>query len=89
MSQANVDKALAFVAAYNRRDFDAAVEHFDHEIDWVLLDPQEAVDAGDRIVRIEYFTDWPQALEAATDAPSGVLREECDERSSQPPWPSP
>ncbi len=152
MSQANVDKALAFVAAYNRRDFDAAVEHFDPEIDWVLpahqqsdscrgpeavkrfwlgldetfealrLDPQEAVDAGDRvairllyytkgrgsgveiegelyhqvttfqgdrIVRIEYFTDWPQALEAATDAPSGVLREECDERSSQPPWPSP
>ena len=29
------------------------------------------------------------ALEAATDAPSGVLREACDERSSQPPWPSP
>jgi ketosteroid isomerase-like protein len=128
MSQENVDKTRDFIAAYNRRDFDAAVEHFDPEIDWVLpelqrsdsakgpeeirrfwagldetfdelrLDPQEIVDAGDRVavrlrfygrgkgsgiemdtemyhqtttfrdgrmVRIEYFTDWDQALEAA------------------------
>ena len=128
MSQENVDKAEDFVAAYNRRDFDAAVRFFDPEIDWVLpalqradscrgpdevkrfwegldetfdelrLDPQECVDGGDRvamrlryygrgkgsgveiegelyhqvttfrdgqIVRIEYFTDWPTALEAA------------------------
>ena len=128
MSQDNVDKATDFIAAYNRRDFDAAVEFFDPEIEWVLpalqrsdscrgpdevrrfwegldetfeelrLDPQESVDAGDRVairlryyalgkgsgveiegelyhqvatfrdgmmVRIEYFTDWPSALEAA------------------------
>lgn len=128
MSQENVDKAEDFIAAYNRRDFDAAVRFFDPEIDWVLpalqradscrgpdevkrfwegldetfdelrLDPQECVDGGDRvamrlryytrgkgsgveiegelyhqvttfrggqIVRIEYFTDWPTALEAA------------------------
>jgi len=128
MSRANVDKAEAFIAAYNRRDFDAAVECFDPEIDWVLpalqgfdscrgpdqvrlfwqgldetfdelrLDPQESVDAGDRVatrlryyglgkgsgaeietemyhqvitfrdgrmVRIEYFTSWAEALEAA------------------------
>jgi ketosteroid isomerase-like protein len=128
MSQENVDKATAFLAAYNRRDFDAAVEFFDPEIEWVLpplqradscrgpeevkrfwqgldetfeelrLDPQESVDAGDRVairlryygvgkgsgveiegelyhqvttfrdgtmVRIEYFTDWGHALEAA------------------------
>jgi ketosteroid isomerase-like protein len=127
MSKENVDNTKAFLAAYNRRDFDAAVEFFDPEIDWVLpplqrsdsckgpdeirrfwegldetfdevrLDPQEAVDAGDRVairlrfytrgkgsgveiegelyhqvttfrdgamVRIEYFTTWPQALEA-------------------------
>jgi ketosteroid isomerase-like protein len=127
MSQENIDKTLDFFAAYNRRDFDAAVRFFDPEIDWVLpaiqradsargpeevrrfwegldetfeklrLDPQESVDAGDRvatrlryhargkgsgveieselyhqvttfrdgtIVRIEYFTDWPAALEA-------------------------
>ena len=128
MSQENVDKAQDFIAAYNRRDFDAAARFFHPEIDWVLpalqradscrgpdeikrfwegldetfdelrLDPQECVDGGDRvamrlryygrgkgsgveieselyhqvttfrdgeIVRIEYFTDWPTALEAA------------------------
>ena len=129
MSQENVDKARAFIDAYNRRDFDAAVESFDPDIDWVLpahqssdsgrgpdevrrfwegldetfeelrLEPQEFVDDGDqvatrlryygrgkgsgivvegelyhqvvtfrngRMVRIEYFTDWDQALEATT-----------------------
>jgi ketosteroid isomerase-like protein len=128
MSQENVDKSEDFIAAYNRRDFDAAVEFFDPEIEWVLpalqrsdscrgpdevkrfwegldetfeelrLDPQESVDAGDRVavrlryygrgkesgveietemyhqvttfrdgtmVRIEYFTSWAEALEAA------------------------
>lgn len=128
MSQENVDKARDFISAYNRRDFDAAVESFDPEIDWVLparqrsdscrgpdevkrfwegldetfdevrLEPQEFIDAGDqvatrlryyvrgkgsglevegllyhqvatfragRIVRIEYFSEWPEALEAA------------------------
>jgi ketosteroid isomerase-like protein len=127
MSQ-NVDKARDFIAAYNRRDFDAAVEDFDPEIEWVLpprqssdpcrgpdetkrfwdgldetfeelrLDPQEFIDAGDqvatrlryygrgkgsgveiegemyhqlatfragRMVRIEYFGEWAEALEAA------------------------
>jgi ketosteroid isomerase-like protein len=127
MSQENVEKSTAFIAAYNRRDFDAAVEFFDPEIEWVLparqradscrgpeevrrfwagldetfeelrLDPQESVDAGDHVairlryygrgkasglemeaelyhqvttfrdgmmVRIEYFSSWPEALEA-------------------------
>jgi ketosteroid isomerase-like protein len=127
MSEANVQKARDFIAAYNRRDFDAAVESFDPEIDWVLpehqssdsargpdeirrfwegidetfddfrLAPQEFIDAGDRvatrlrhcgrgkesgieideelyhqvatfqdgtIVRMEYFADWSEALEA-------------------------
>jgi uncharacterized protein len=36
MSQENVDKARAFIDAHNRRDFDAAVESFDPDIDWVL-----------------------------------------------------
>jgi ketosteroid isomerase-like protein len=128
MSQENVDKSKAFIDAYNRRDFDEAVENFHPQIDWVLpamqgfdscigpdqvkefwygledtfdefrLDAQEFVDAGDRvavrlryygrgkgsgavldtemyhqvatfedgtIVRLEYFSDWDQALEAA------------------------
>lgn len=36
MSQENVDKARAFIEAYNRRDFDAAVGSFDPGIEWVL-----------------------------------------------------
>src|ERR671935_2771130 len=85
MSQENVEKSTAFLAAYNRRDFDAAVEFFDPQVEWVLpalqdadscvgpeevrrfwegldetfeelrLEPQEAVDAGDRVaVRLRY-----------------------------------
>ncbi len=128
MSEENVEKVRAYVEAYNRRDFDAAVEWFDPEVDWVLparqradsccgpdavigfwkgldetfvdlkLVPQEWVDAGDRVatrlrhraqgrefgvemedelyhqvvtfedgrmVRIEYFAEWPEALAAA------------------------
>jgi len=86
MSQENVHKTRDFIAAYNRRDFDAAVEFFDPEIDWVLpphqrsdscrgpaevrrfwqgldetfdelrLDPQEFVDAGERVaVRLRFY----------------------------------
>ena len=128
MSQENVDKAKAFIDAYNRRDFDAATRDFDPQVEWVLpamqgfdscvgadqvirfweglddtmdelqLVPQEHVDGGDRVatrlrhfgrgkgsgaeidtelyhqvitfrdgtmVRIEYFSTWPEALEAA------------------------
>jgi ketosteroid isomerase-like protein len=128
MSKENVDATREFIAAYNRRDFDAAVASFDPDIDWVLperqksdscrgpdevrrfwegidetfdelrLQPQEFVDAGDRVatrlrhygrgkgsgieideelyhqvvtfragrmVRIEYFGEWAEALEAA------------------------
>jgi ketosteroid isomerase-like protein len=137
MSPDNLDKARAFIDAYNRRDFDAAVADFDSGIEWVLpegqssdscqgpgaiirfwqgldetfdelqLLPQEFIDAGDRvatrlrhygrgkrsgvvideelyhqvatfrdgrIVRMEYFADWGQALVAAglsEDARSG------------------
>ena len=86
MSQENVDKTRAFIAAYNRRDFDSAMECFHPEIEWVLpamqrsdsctgpeevrrfwegldetfdelrLDPQELVDAGDKVaVRLRYY----------------------------------
>jgi ketosteroid isomerase-like protein len=36
VSHENVDKTNDFIAAYNRRDFDAAVRFFDPGIDWVL-----------------------------------------------------
>jgi ketosteroid isomerase-like protein len=86
MSQENVDKTLDFIAAYNRRDFDAATRFFDPQVEWVLpahqgfdscigpdqvkifwegldeameklrLEPQESVDAGDRVaVRLRYY----------------------------------
>ena len=86
MSQENVRRTGDFIAAYNRRDFDAAMQHFDPEIDWVLpehqssdscrgpeeirrfwlgldetfeelrLDPQEFVDAGERVaVRLRFY----------------------------------
>jgi ketosteroid isomerase-like protein len=41
MSQQNVDKTEAFIAAYNRRDFDAAVKDFHPEVDWVLPPHQD------------------------------------------------
>jgi ketosteroid isomerase-like protein len=40
MSQEHLDKARDFIEAYNRRDFDAAVEWFDPQIDWVLPERQ-------------------------------------------------
>ena len=134
MSEQNVDKAKDYIAAYNRRDFDAAVEWFDPGIEWVLpegqssdscqgpgairrfwegidetfdelkLLPQEFIDAGEHVatrlrhygrgkrsgvvideelyhqvatfrdgkmVRLEYFEDWSQALAAAGLRPDG------------------
>jgi ketosteroid isomerase-like protein len=128
ISQLNVDKTREFIAAYNNRDFAAAVKDFDPQVEWVLpalqrsdscigpdevmglwdeidetmeelqLRPQEFRDAGDLVavklrhygkgkgsglvideelyhqvstfrdgvmVRIEYFTSWDEALEAA------------------------
>jgi ketosteroid isomerase-like protein len=124
----NVDKTREFIAAYNNRDFAAAVRDFDPQVEWVLpalqrsdscigpeevigfweeidetmeelqLRPQEFRDGGDLVavklrhygkgkgsglvideelyhqvstfrdgvmVRIEYFTSWDEALEAA------------------------
>ena len=86
MSEENVRRTGDFIAAYNRRDFDAAMQHFDPQIDWVLpehqrsdscrgpeeirrfwqgldetfeelrLDPQEFVDAGERVaVRLRFY----------------------------------
>jgi hypothetical protein len=66
-----------FIAAYNRRDFDAAVEFFDPDIEWVLPAPQrsDSCQGPDEIKRFwqgldETFdelrlTDWGHALEAA------------------------
>jgi ketosteroid isomerase-like protein len=42
VSQENVDKSRAFIEAYNRRDFEAAVESFDSGVEWVLPDDMSA-----------------------------------------------
>jgi ketosteroid isomerase-like protein len=128
MSEENVDKVRDYMAAYNRRDFEAAVESYDPNVEFVLparqasdscqgpnqivrfwddidenfddfrLEPKEHIDAGDRvatrlrhrgrgkgsgaelneelyhevatfrdgkIVRLEYFAEWSEALRAA------------------------
>jgi ketosteroid isomerase-like protein len=41
LSQDNVAKTLDFIAAYNRRDFDAALRFFDLKVDWVLPPHQQ------------------------------------------------
>ena len=45
MSQENVDKTRDYVEAYNRRDFDAAMEFFDPQVEWVLPEHQSS-DSG-------------------------------------------
>ena len=53
MSEENVDKVRDFIDAYNRRDFDAVIEWFDPEIDFVLPAHQSA-DSGrgpDHVIR--------------------------------------
>jgi ketosteroid isomerase-like protein len=42
MSEENLAKARAFIDAYNRRDFDAAVEWFDPGVEWVLPERQSS-----------------------------------------------
>jgi ketosteroid isomerase-like protein len=52
VSDDNVETVRAFIDAYNRRDFDAALESFDPAIEWVLPERQSADSArGTEAVR--------------------------------------
>jgi ketosteroid isomerase-like protein len=42
MSQENVETTKAFIDAYNRRDFDAAIRDFDPDVEWVLPEHQRS-----------------------------------------------
>jgi ketosteroid isomerase-like protein len=42
VSEENVAKTREFIAAYNRRDFDAALEWFHPEVEWVLPELQQS-----------------------------------------------
>jgi hypothetical protein len=46
MSQQNVDRTIDFIESYNRRDFDAATQFFDPEVDWVLPSWPAALEAA-------------------------------------------
>jgi ketosteroid isomerase-like protein len=45
MSKENIEKVDEFIAAYNRRDYDAAMRWFDPDVEWVLPARQRA-DSG-------------------------------------------
>jgi ketosteroid isomerase-like protein len=45
MSEENLEAVIAYIDAYNRRDFDAAVEAFDPDVEWILPERQSS-DSG-------------------------------------------
>jgi ketosteroid isomerase-like protein len=45
MSQENVDKTRGYIEAYNRRDFDTALQDCDPDVEWVLPEHQSS-DSG-------------------------------------------
>jgi ketosteroid isomerase-like protein len=54
MSQENVDKTRDYIEAYNRRDFEAAMEFFDPQVEWVLPEHQSS-DSGVGLGHIRRF----------------------------------
>jgi ketosteroid isomerase-like protein len=63
MSQANVDKTREFIDAYNRRDFDAAVEDFDPEIEWVLPARQRSDSGRGPGAALRFVADIDETME--------------------------
>jgi ketosteroid isomerase-like protein len=63
MSQANLDKARAFIDAYNRRDFDAAIQDFDPEIEWVLPARQQSDSGRGPSAAIRFFEQIDETME--------------------------
>jgi ketosteroid isomerase-like protein len=63
MSQENVDKAREFIAAYNRRDFNAAIKDFDPEIEWVMPARQRSDSGRGPDAAIRFFEDIDEAME--------------------------
>jgi len=63
MSKENVDKAQEFIDAYNRRDFDAAVEHFDPEIEWILPARQRSDSGRGPGAALRFFEEIDETME--------------------------
>jgi ketosteroid isomerase-like protein len=64
MSAENLNAVIAYIDAYNRRDFDAAVEAFDPEIEWVLPERQSS-DSGHGAAEVIRF--WKEIDENFDD----------------------
>ena len=73
MSQENVEKTRNFIAAYNRRDFDTAVEDFDPEIDWVLPARQRSDSGRGPEAAIRFFEQIDETMEELTLEPQEFI----------------
>ena len=73
MSQENVEKTRKFIAAYNRRDFDTAVEDFDPEIDWVLPARQRSDSGRGPEAAIRFFEQIDETMEELTLEPQEFI----------------
>jgi ketosteroid isomerase-like protein len=63
VSAENVAKTREFIDAYNRRDFDTAIEHFDPEIEWVLPARQRSDSGRGPAAAISFFEQIDEAME--------------------------
>ena len=59
----NVDKTREFIAAYNRRDFDAAVRDFHPRVEWVLPDLQRSDSAVGPEEVIQFWDEIDENME--------------------------
>ena len=73
MSEENVEKTRKFIAAYNRRDFDTAVEDFDPEIDWVLPARQRSDSGRGPEAAIRFFEQIDETMEELTLEPQEFI----------------
>jgi ketosteroid isomerase-like protein len=73
MSQENVDKAREFIAAYNRRDFDAAIKDFDPGIEWVLPAQQQSDSGLGPEAAIRFFEEIDETMEELTLKPQEFI----------------
>jgi ketosteroid isomerase-like protein len=55
MSADNVEAVRAFIDPYNRRDYDAAVQAFDPEVEWVLPERQSSDSGRGRAAVIRFW----------------------------------
>jgi ketosteroid isomerase-like protein len=73
MSEENVDKARQFIAAYNRRDFDAAIKDFDPGIEWVMPEQQQSDSGRGPEAAIRFFEEIDETMEELTLKPQEFI----------------